>query len=62
MAVKSAKHLGKWRSVQKRATPGEKVMGRLFPNRGTGYPGGWSADRWEQACHMTDCPTSQYTR
>lgn len=36
------------RSVQKRATPGERVLAALFPSRGTGWPGGWSQDRLEQ--------------
>lgn len=40
------------RYVEKRATPGERVLGALFPNRGVGFPGGWSQDRLEQVLHM----------
>ncbi len=36
---------------EKRATRGEKVLGSLFPTRGTGWPGGWSQDRLEQVLH-----------
>lgn len=39
--------------IEKRASPGERVLGSLFPNRGTGWPGGWSQDRLEQVLHMT---------
>ncbi len=38
--------------VLKRATPGERVLGSLFPARGTGWPGGWSGDRLEMVQHM----------
>lgn len=31
---------------------GERVMGALFPNRGVGWPGGWSQDRLEQVLHL----------
>lgn len=58
MATRSSRYLPALKAassiVEKRATPGEKVMGRLFPNRGIGYPGGWSADRIKQVQHMTD--------
>lgn len=39
--------------VLKRASRGELVLGSLFPNRGTGWPGGWSQDRVEQVLHLT---------
>lgn len=39
--------------VRKRASRGELVLGSLFPNRGTGWPGGWSQDRLEQVLHLT---------
>lgn len=39
------------RTVQKRASPGERIMASLFPSRGTGWPGGWSQDRLEQVLH-----------
>ena len=38
--------------VRKRASRGERIMGSLFPNRGTGWPGGWSQDRLEQVLHL----------
>lgn len=38
--------------VAKRASRGERVMGALFPNRGIGWPGGWSQDRLEQVTHL----------
>jgi phage portal protein BeeE len=41
--------------VEKRATPGERIFASLFPNRGTGWPGGWSQDRLEQVLHMRNC-------
>lgn len=41
------------RGVSKKASPGERVLTSLFPNRGTGWPGGWSQDRSEQVLHMT---------
>lgn len=40
-------------AVRKRASRGEMVLGSLFPNRGTGWPGGWSQDRLEQVLHLT---------
>jgi hypothetical protein len=27
--------------VTKRASPGERVIGSVFPSRGSGYPGFW---------------------
>lgn len=33
-------------------TRGERVLASLFPNRGTGWPGGWSQDRVEQVMHF----------
>lgn len=39
--------------VAKKASPGERVLTSLFPNRGTGWPGGWSQDRMEQVLHLT---------
>lgn len=41
------------RRIEKRASRGEYVLGSLFPNRGVGWPGGWSQDRLEQVLHMT---------
>lgn len=41
------------RVVAKRASPGERVIGSFFPNRGAGWPGGWSSDRAEQIFHLT---------
>ncbi len=38
--------------VQKRASRGERIIGSLFPTRGTGWPGGWSQDRLEQVLHL----------
>lgn len=35
-----------------RPTPGEKVMGKLYPNRGTSGIGSWSQDRIEQVLHL----------
>jgi Phage portal protein len=46
----SLKSLGS--RVSKSATRGERVLSSLFPNRGTGFPGGWSADRLEQILHL----------
>lgn len=41
------------RSVSKQATRGERLLGRLFPNRGgVGWPGGWGQDRLQQVQHM----------
>jgi len=41
--------------VSKSATPGERILGRLFPAaHGTGYPGGWSQDRISQVQHYLD--------
>lgn len=55
MVLKSAKHLPALKSyVTKRATPGEKVLGKLFPNRGAGFPGGWDSDHIKQVNHMVD--------
>jgi phage portal protein BeeE/2'-5' RNA ligase len=55
MPLKSARHLSTLRgAVTKRATPGERIMGKLFPNRGVGFPGGWSQDRIQQVQHFTD--------
>lgn len=31
---------------------GERLLGSLFPNQGTGWPGGWSQNRVEQVLHM----------
>jgi len=39
--------------VEKRATPGERIMRSFFPSAGTGWPGGWSQDRLEYVHHMT---------
>lgn len=51
--MKSTKHSDFLRtSVLKRATAGERIIGSMFPNRGTGWPGGWSQDRVEQVMHM----------
>ena len=40
------------RQVTKSATKGERILGALFPNRGTGFPGGWSQNRLEQVQHL----------
>lgn len=40
------------RQVSKSATKGERILGALFPNRGTGFPGGWSQNRLEQVQHL----------
>ena len=37
--------------VLKKAPRGERVLASLFPNRGVGWPGGWSQDRLEQTLH-----------
>lgn len=34
------------------ASPGERVLGSLFPSRGVGWPGGWSSNRVEQILHL----------
>lgn len=34
------------------ASPGERAFGAMFPNRGTGWPGGWGQDRVEQVMHF----------
>lgn len=34
------------------AKTGERVFSSLWPQRGTGWPGGWSADRVEQVLHF----------
>lgn len=61
--IKSAKHLPTLKSYvtkrsslqqQGRATPGEKVLGKLFPNRGAGFPGGWDSDHIKQVNHLVD--------
>jgi hypothetical protein len=56
MAVKSARHLPRLRSlggqVQKHATPGERVIGSLFTYRGGGWSGDWTRNRTEQALHL----------
>ena len=39
--------------VTKRASRGERVLTAMFPNRGVGWPGGWSQDRAEQVLHLT---------
>jgi predicted double-glycine peptidase len=53
--MKSSKYLPSLRSAstvrEKHATRGERILGSLFPNRGTGFPGGWSQDRVEQVLH-----------
>lgn len=41
------------RVIAKAGSPGERVLGSLFPNRGVGWPGGWSTDRLEQVMHLT---------
>ena len=56
MALKSSRHLPSLkRFVEKRATPGEQIMGRLFPGKGAGTIGVWSGDRIQQVQHMVDC-------
>lgn len=35
----------------KTATRGERIIGSMFPNRGIGWPGGWTQDRGEQVQH-----------
>lgn len=35
----------------RRTSRGERVLGALFPARGTGWPGGWSQDRLEAVLH-----------
>lgn len=53
MTLKSSKFMpALQRGVQKRATPGERVMGKLFPN--SSYVANWSQNRYEQVQHMVD--------
>ena len=53
MTIKSSRFLhGGHRSVTKRATPGERVMGKLFPN--SSYATSWSNNRFEQVQHFLD--------
>ncbi len=52
MSVSCAKYIPAVREVRKRASRGEKVLGQLFPSRGSGFPGGWSQDRLEAVFHM----------
>lgn len=51
--MKCNKYLPAIRDLRtKKATRGERVIASLFPNRGTGFPGGWSNDRIEQVMHF----------
>lgn len=38
--------------VAKKASRGERVFGALLPNRGAGWPGGWSTDRMQEVQHF----------
>ncbi len=55
--MKSSRHLSSLQSqkalIQKRqASPGERVIGSLFPNRGVGWYGSWSSNRAEEVQHL----------
>src|SRR5437868_5829860 len=39
-------------AVTKHSTRGERVIGSLFPNRGTGWPSGWTQSKLEQVNHF----------
>lgn len=52
MATSCSKYVPSIREVRKRASRGEKILGQLFPSRGSGFPGGWSQDRLEQVFHL----------
>lgn len=53
MTIKSSRYLPALkRTVSKSATPGERVMGKLFPN--SSYATSWSNNRFEQVQHLLD--------
>ncbi|MDE2099675.1 MAG: phage portal protein [Patescibacteria group bacterium] len=52
--LKSTRHRDALRhlaQVRKRSSPGERVIGSIFPSRGSGYPGYWYSDRIQQVYH-----------
>lgn len=57
MVVKSSRYLQVTKTggapPSGRATPGERIFGKMFPNRTT-VGGGWSSDRINYVQHMTD--------